>query len=195
MEVSKIKSITVIIFLSFSVQVMAQQIGHTTVTFTDVSRGNRQIPTEIYYPATSAGNNTPISPGIFPLIVCGHGFVMVWSAYQNIWTDLVPEGYIVAFPTTESGFAPVHSDFGLDMKFLVTEIQNNGAGTSVPSSSVGNTSAIMGHSMGGGSSFLAAANNTSISTMVSFAAANTNPSSITAAQQVSVPTQIGRAHV
>jgi dienelactone hydrolase len=188
MKELKIKSITVIIFLVSSVQVKAQQIGNTTVTFTDASRGNRQILSEIYYPATSAGNNTPISPGIFPLIVCGHGFVMVWSAYQNIWTDLVPEGYIVAFPTTESGFAPVHSDFGLDMKFLVTEIQNIGAGTSVPPTSVGNTSAIMGHSMGGGSSFLAAANNTSISTMVSFAAANTNPSSITAAQQVFVPT-------
>jgi len=166
----------------------AQQVGHTTVTFVDPSRNNRQIATEIYYPATSAGNNTPIAEGVFPLITFGHGFVMVWSAYQNFWDALVPEGYILAFPKTESGFLPSHAEFGEDLKFLITKIRSSGAGTSVPPSSVGTTSAIMGHSMGGGSSFLAAKNNSSITTMVSFSAANTTPSSITASQQVSVPT-------
>jgi predicted dienelactone hydrolase len=166
----------------------AQEIGHTTVTFVDSSRSNRQIATEIYYPATSAGTNTPIATGVFPLITFGHGFVMVWSAYQNFWELLVPEGYILAFPKTESGFSPSHAEFGTDLKFLITKIQSSGAGPFVPSTSVGATSAIMGHSMGGGSAFLAAENNAAIRTMVSFAAANTNPSSIAASQQVSVPT-------
>jgi len=53
---------------------------HTTVTFVDSSRSNRQINTEIYYPAKSAGNNTPIATGVFPLITFGHGFVMAVSA-------------------------------------------------------------------------------------------------------------------
>ena len=166
----------------------AQQIGHTTVTFIDSLRNNRQIATEIYYPATSAGNNTPIAAGVFPLITFGHGFVMVWSAYQNFWDSLVPEGYILAFPTTEGGFSPSHADFGKDLKFLIAKIQSSGVGAVIPSASVGTTSAIMGHSMGGGCSFLAAENNLMITTMVSFASANTNPSSITASQQVSVPT-------
>ena len=166
----------------------AQQVGHTTVTFVDSLRSNRQILTEIYYPATSPGDNTPISAGVYSLITFGHGFVMGWSAYQNFWDLLVPEGYIMVFPRTESGFSPSHADFGKDLTFLITKIQSSGAGTFVPSSSVGTTSAIMGHSMGGGSSFLAAENNSAITTMVSFAAANTNPSSITAAQQCSVPT-------
>ncbi|MEO5571652.1 MAG: T9SS type A sorting domain-containing protein [Bacteroidia bacterium] len=178
---------TVVILISVGFRLHAQQVGHTQVTFIDPSRNNRSITTEVYYPATMAGNNTPIAAGVFPIIVFGHGFVMTWNAYQNFWNDLIPEGYILAFPTTEGGFAPNHADFGADLKFLVTEIQNNGAGTSVPVSSVGTTSAIMGHSMGGGCSFLGAENNSGISTMVSFAAANTNPSSITAAQQVSVP--------
>ena len=187
----------------------AQQIGHITYSFTDASRSNRQIQTEIYYPSATAGNNTTLTPGIYPVVVCGHGFVMATSAYQNIWTALVNEGYIVALPNTEGGFAPSHANFGLDLKFIVNEMKSNGAGTIIPSTAIGATSAIMGHSMGGGSSFLAAANDTSITTMVSFAAANTNPSSITAAQSVSVPTlifsgandcvappaQIGRAHV
>ena len=166
----------------------AQQIGHTTITFIDSLRNNRQIATEIYYPATSAGNNTPIAAGVFPLITFGHGFVMVWSAYQNFWDSLVPEGYILAFPTTEGGFSPSHADFGKDLKFLIAKIQSSGVGAVIPSASVGTTSAIMGHSMGGGCSFLAAENNLMITTMVSFASANTNPSSITASQQVFVPT-------
>jgi hypothetical protein len=100
---------------------------------------------------------------------------------------LVPLGYIVAFPTTEGGFSPVHQDFADDLKFLNNEIKANGAGIYLPASSVAVTSAIMGHSMGGGCSFLAAKNNSSISTMVSFAAANTSPSAVLAAAQVSVP--------
>ena len=185
------KLFSVFILIIASVHLYGQQVGHTQITFIiDTSRNNRSIPTEIYYPATVAGNNTPIAAGVFPVISFGHGFVMTWSAYENFWDDLVSEGYILAFPTTEGGFAPDHADFGADLKFLITEIQNNGAGTSVPVSSVGITSAIMGHSMGGGSSFLAAENNSGISTMVSFAAASTNPSSISAAQQVSVPTLI-----
>lgn len=170
--------------------VYAQFVGHITSTFTDPSRNNRLISAEVYYPSTSAGSNAPLVTGTFPLIVFGHGFVMPPSAYQNIWTSLVPEGYIVVLPSTESGFSPVHASFGQDLRFLVSEIQSNGVGVLIPSSGVASTVAIMGHSMGGGSSFLAAANNASITTMVSFAAANTNPSSISAALQVSVPTLV-----
>ncbi|MEN9339720.1 MAG: hypothetical protein RIQ62_1032 [Bacteroidota bacterium] len=175
-------------FLLLGFTLSAQQIGHTTFTFIDSTRSNRQITAEIYYPATSTGNNTPIAAGVFPLIAFGHGFVMDYSAYQNYWETLVPEGYIMAFPTTEGSFSPSHADFGKDLTFLITKMQGSGAGTNIPVASVGSTSAIMGHSMGGGSSFLAAENNQAITTMVSFAAANTNPSSIAASKQVSVPT-------
>jgi hypothetical protein len=48
----------------------------------------------------------------------------------------------------------------------------------------------MGHSMGGGSSFLAAQNNTQIKTLVNFAAAETTPSSTTAAALVTVPSLV-----
>lgn len=184
------KNILIYVFFTFLCcsQGHAQQVGHATVTFVDSLRNNRQIVTEVYYPATTAGNNTPVAPGNFPLIAFGHGFVMAWSAYQNFWDMLVLEGYIVAFPTTESGISPNHNEFGKDLKFLISKIQGSGAGAAFTASSVSSTSAIMGHSMGGGSSFLSAENNTKITTMVTFAAANTNPSSISAAQQVLVPT-------
>ncbi len=174
--------------LLISVQISAQQIGHTTITFSDPARNYRQITTEVYYPATVAGDDTPLAEGVYPIITFGHGFVMTWSAYQNYWQSLVPEGYILAFPTTESSFIPNHEDFGKDLKFIITAIQNNGVSTIIPATGIAATSAIMGHSMGGGSAFLAAEYNTTITTMVSFAAANTNPSSIDASTHVSVPT-------
>ena len=115
---------------------------------------------------------------------------MDWSTYQNFWDSLVLDNYIIAFPTTESGFSPNHMDMAEDLKFLTTEIKNSGAGTIIASSSIAGPSAIMGHSMGGGASFLATENNTAITTMVSFAAANTNPSSIDASKNITVPTLI-----
>jgi hypothetical protein len=49
---------------------------------------------------------------------------------------------------------------------------------------------LMGHSMGGGASYLAAESNTSIKTLVSFAGAETTPSAIAAAANVTVPTVV-----
>jgi dienelactone hydrolase len=175
-------------FLPGSQLVNAQNIGQTSIILSDPARGNRQVSAEIYYPASSSGQNAPIQAGVYPLIVYCHGFVMVWNAYQNVWTDLVPQGYIVAFPTTEGSFSPVHANFGADLAFLVTAIQTGGAAPRVPTANISATSAIMGHSMGGGSSFLGAAGNNNITAMVTFAAANTTPSSIAAAPQVTVPT-------
>jgi dienelactone hydrolase len=180
--------------LLFSKNTIAQPflVGHTTITYNDPARSNRSIATEIYYPAATAGTGVPVSVGNFPVIVFGHGFVMTWDAYQNFWDDLVPQGYIVAFPKTEGGFSPVHAEFGKDLAFLVAKLQSESAtnSSSLLLNHVSNKSAIIGHSMGGGSSFLAAENNTNITTMVTFAAATTSPSSITAAQNVTVPTLV-----
>jgi len=169
----------------------AYQVGHMQVTYTDPARGGRSIQTEIYYPAATAGTAVPLSAGNFPVIVFGHGFVMTWDAYQNFWTDLVPKGYILAFPRTEGNFSPNHGEFGKDLAFLITKLQSEGADpASVFYNHVAATSAVMGHSMGGGSAFLAAENNTGITTMISFAAANTTPSAITAAASITVPTLV-----
>jgi hypothetical protein len=50
--------------------------------------------------------------------------------------------------------------------------------------------AIMGHSMGGGATILAAQNNTNIKTIIGLAPAETNPSAIAAAENVTVPALI-----
>jgi predicted dienelactone hydrolase len=178
------------------------QVGHTTITFNDPSRTGgfgsgggtgRQIQTEIYYPATTAGENVTASAGTFPVIVFGHGFAMSWDAYTNIWEHYVAMGYIMAFPRTEGSLvpSPSHADFGLDLSLVEQRVQaENVLSSSVLYQHVGANSAIMGHSMGGGATILAAQNNTNIKTIVGLAPAETTPSAITASSSASVPSVI-----
>jgi len=188
---------TIILCLAFFAGAQPYEIGHTTITFNDPNRSGgfgsgggpgRQIQTEIYYPADIAGTDVTIANGKFPVVVFGHGFAMVWDAYQNIWEELVPEGYIFAFPRTEGGFTPSHDEFGQDLALIVDEMQvQNADAMSIFYQSVTDKSGIMGHSMGGGSTMLAAANNSNIATIIVLAPAETNPSAVQAAANVDVP--------
>jgi predicted dienelactone hydrolase/Mor family transcriptional regulator len=168
--------------------------------FQDPNRGNRQIETEIYYPATIAGEDTPAAVGEYPVIVFGHGFVMAWSAYENLWEEFVSRGYIMAFPRTEgNAFSTDHQEFGWDLQFLVTAMQQEGGDpTSLLYQAVASETALMGHSMGGGAAFLAADSlvnngNTNLKTLIGLAPAESNSngvSSIASANQVSLPSLI-----
>lgn len=167
---------------------LAWEIGHRFITWTDPARGNRQIGTHVYYPADTPGDNVPVGGGgefQFPVAVFGHGYLMVYSAYENIWTSLVPQGYIVALPTTEGNLFPSHLNFGLDIAFLADAIRADGSDPASPFfGAVANTVVVMGHSMGGGASILAAAGNPTITGVANLAAADTNPSAIQAAANV-----------
>lgn len=184
-------------FTTLLTSIQAQTpIGHRTKSFSDPSRNNRSIPSEIYYPATASGNNTPLASGAFPVIVFGHGFLMPYSAYAYLKDAMVPEGYIVVFPTTEGSLLPNHLNFGLDLAFLVNALHAEGTDPASPFyQHVDSTSVIMGHSMGGGASFLGCANNTTPTAMVTFAAAETNPSAIAAALNITIPTLVFAASV
>lgn len=179
------------------------QIGHTTLTFNDPTRNGgfgsgggpgRQIQTEVYYPTYTAGENTPVATfPDFPVIVFGHGFAMGWDAYQNLWEHLVPHGYIMAFVRTEGSLipAPSHGDFGQDLALVSTKmLALDAAVGSLFNGKVKQKSVIMGHSMGGGATMLAAANNANIAGIVGFAPAETNPSAIGVCANISVPALI-----
>ena len=176
------------LFLATSLVAQPFQVGHRSMNFTDPARNNRQVPAEIYYPSTSNGNNTPVATGAFPVIVFGHGFLMPYSAYGYFKDGMVPEGYFVVFPTTEGGILPNHADFGADLAFLIVSMKAEGNNSNSPFYlHVDSTSAVMGHSMGGGASFLACKNNTLPTVMVTLAAAETNPSAIGAAPYITIP--------
>ena len=103
----------------------------------------------------------------------------------------MPAGYVVALPRTAGELFPSHAAFALDLAFVLDRLQAEGAD---PASTffghVAATSAVMGHSMGGGASFLAAAANPGITALAALAPADTNPSAIAAAPGVSQPSLV-----
>lgn len=179
---------------SFSLSSLAQNypVGHRTITYNDPARSNRAIECEIYYPGVSAGDNVATENGAFPIIVFGHGFAMQTGAYPNFWNEFVPDGYIMVFPTTEGSFlSPNHGEFGADLQFLVNEMQAENSNNSSPFfQHVAPRSAIMGHSMGGGATILGASGFSDVDCIVGLAPAETDPSAITAAANVSAPALI-----
>ena len=166
-------------------------IGHRQLSLTDPARPGRNIGVELYYPATISGDNVPVASGQFPVVVFGHGFLMVWSSYQPYWENLVPEGYILAFPTTEGTFSPSHAALGADLSRIRAWLASeNSVLGSIWENHIAQTSAVMGHSMGGGASFLALAGDTAFTTLIGIAAAETNPSAILAATSITKPVLI-----
>ncbi len=166
------------------------QTGRRSVTVIDPSRAGRSINTELFYPAASAGSNVPLVTGNtkFPVVVFGHGFVIPYSSYTWLADSLVKNGYLVALPATEGSFSPSHEQFGRDLAFLcqyvisLTDSVNSFLfGRLTPKTAVG------GHSMGGGCSFLATNYNPDINAIFNFAAAETNPSAKNAALQSQLP--------
>lgn len=179
------------------------QVGHTTITYNDPSRtggfgsgggSGRQIQCEVYYPATTTGENTTIINNQFPIIVFGHGFAMSWDAYSNIWEHLVPKGYMLVFPRTEGGLfpGPSHLDFGKDLVVSMNRfIQDCTTAGTFFEDRYNGKNAVMGHSMGGGASFLGAAEATApFDVIVGLAPAETSPLASTAAASVSIPALI-----
>lgn len=161
--------------LTLGIHAQTFPVGHMSINFKDASRSGgysisggiamsgtgRNIGTEVYYPATTAGNNTSVANGQFPVVVFGHGFAMTWDSYDNIYNRLASLGYIVLLPRTESSIFPTpnHADFAADLKLLATQgLQLNT--TSTPTAlatfngKVMQTAAIGGHSMGAGCSLL-----------------------------------------
>ena len=168
--------------------------GKRTISFIDASRSNREIATDIYYPANTAGNNVALATGTakFPVVVFGHGFLIPTSAYKWLADSLIKRGYIVAMPSTEGGIIPNHLDFGLDLSFLCTRITSlNDSSASFLYQRVTKKAAVSGHSMGGGASFLASATlNSAINAVFNFAAAETTPPATLAAYLNVKPTLI-----
>ncbi|TCP24711.1 putative secreted protein (Por secretion system target) [Tenacibaculum skagerrakense] len=163
--------------LSFFAQ--EYEIESFTKTFTDSNRRNRRVTAKIYYPkqlSTTTEN--------YPVIVFGHGFVMNYDAYENFFDTLVSKGYIVAFVTTEGSVFANHKAYSEDLAFMINEVRNEANNSSSPIFNlVGNTNALLGHSMGGGAAIVAASM-VDVNTLVTFAPAKLRFNTITPATQV-----------
>lgn len=179
-------------------------VGHRSINFKDASRSGgfsisggtvvptggtgRDIGTEIYYPAVTAGDNTALASGKFPVVVFGHGFVMSWDVYSPFYDSLARLGYIVALPRTEGSLSPTHTEFGKDLAFVLDWVMRlDTVSTSPFFGKVAQKGAIAGHSMGGGCTFLADQYNSRATCYLTMAPAITNPSSALAARIITKP--------
>ncbi len=192
------KLLTILCLLVFgSSGLLAQwSIESTELTFVDANRGDREVPIELYYPTDWVDpvgqDEFPEFYGPAPTLIIGHGFVMNVNAYMHMVNELVPQGYAIALVETEGSFSPSHEDFGLDFVFVaesLSAISNDP--TSDYFSLFSDRFAVAGHSMGGGSSFIAAANNNDIfKTLIGFAPAETSPSAISASESITIPSLV-----
>lgn len=169
-------------------------VESVSVVFYDGQRGNRPIPADIYYPASRndagydlMGNNSEK----FPVICFGHGYLISGKWYADLCNILVPEGYILMVPRSESGLFPSHMTLARDMNFVLNEIRILNSERSFPLyNRIDTVKCIMGHSMGGGSSFLAASHQNNIKAIVALAPYDTRPSAVKAASAVNAPALI-----
>jgi predicted dienelactone hydrolase len=170
------------------------EIGRMQADFIDHGRKDRLIKALVFYPADSAGSGVavalPVRKG-FPVIVFGHGYLMRADAYRNIWESLVPEGFVVVLPQSESGMFPSHMELGTDMAFLLEEMISEGRNPTSPfAGRLQPYGCLMGHSMGGGAAILGAARSSMVRTLLVLAPLDTRPSTVEAAQAISVPSLV-----
>jgi predicted dienelactone hydrolase len=166
-------------------------VGTADVTYADPDRNDRPIPVDLYYPAASPGPGQPPAtppPGGFPAVAFGHGYLMPASVYAWLGQRLAADGFVVAMPRTGGELFPSHATFALDLAFVGRHLRALGDDTSSPFfERMSGLACVMGHSMGGGSSLLAAAGDPTVSAVANLAAAETDPSAIAACATISAP--------
>jgi predicted dienelactone hydrolase len=141
------------------------EVGVTTVHAVDTSRG-RTIPTEIWYPAKSGGRDAELLPKAFPLALMAHGFCGSRLNYEYLTTHLASRGFIVGAPdfvgvTREACDAQQVTDgiadMARDLVFVCRTLHDDTGPLARYAQRVsGNTTGLVGHSLGGGAVVAAA---------------------------------------
>lgn len=159
-------------------------IGDKTITYTDPARSNRSIGVQFRFP----GTNSAVASGQFPFVVFAHGFQMDQTPYLPYADSLAKRGYIVGLLTTETALFPSHPNFAQDLLFVHNKlIAENSNAASFFYQHVTSKGAIGGHSMGGGSTVLAAQYGNPQTCSFTFSGAVTNPSSTAVAPLMTKP--------
>lgn len=193
--ISKKKSITAAAMMLCCLASTGQySVGHVSIVLHDAERGNRKVTLEAYYPLLSSGqpvNGAQEQGTKFPVICFAHGYRHPGDQYGNLTGMLVPEGYIMLNLTTSGGLLPSHRSYTDDLRFLANAVPSLGEDPSSPLFGLVDTlCCLMGHSMGGGAMFQAAAGNSAIDAVIALTPYDTKPSAIEAAAGVRVPTMV-----
>lgn len=178
---------TVLLASLLVTQLCRAQVVSENLDLFDASR-NRQVPCRVYYPEDS-GN----SDALWPVVAFGHGFTITANDYSWLGEGLANAGYVVILPNTETQLLPPpnHNAFGLDLVFAATAVVELGNDSeSVFFNKIAPAIAVMGHSMGGGATYVGVSQSANVQATITFAAAETNPSAIAAASLVTVPSLV-----
>lgn len=177
--------------ISFTGSSQNYNIGHKEITWVDYSRNKRSVKVEVYYPGTSSGNNVPVinNEKQFPLVVFAHGLQLTYKSYTWLKDSLVPKGFFLVFLRTEEFLIPDQTNFAKDIAFVVDKFDNDKNNSSQWFyNKLSGRYVASGHSVGGGCSLLSVQYNKKINAVFNFAAAETNPSAITASNNINIPT-------
>lgn len=134
-------------------------VGVTTADAIDESRGNRTLPTEIWYPARRAGRDVEPLPRRHPLVLIAHGFCGSRLYYDYLALHLASHGFVVAAPdftgVTRAACDAGHVSFSiddlrLDLSFVARELHDAGGPFGKWARHVrGAATALVGNSLGG----------------------------------------------
>ncbi|MBP6001984.1 MAG: dienelactone hydrolase family protein [Pyrinomonadaceae bacterium] len=166
--------------------------GWRSITVTRAN--NTTFTARLYYPATASGQNAPYDAAgaPYPAITFGHGFFQAVSSYQSTLEHLATHGYFVIASDSESGLFPSHQNFADDIKRCLTylEQENANSASTLFAQVVTSKFGASGHSMGGGASILATAQDSRIKALANLAAAETNPSATAVMPAINVPVNL-----
>ena len=132
-------------------------VGAATLTVIDASRG-RTLVTEVWYPASSAGRDTPLRRGRFPLVLLAHGFCGFRTNYEYLTVSLASTGFLVAAPDlpgldlADCGRpgGPATGDPARDLSFLRSAFHDRaGPAARFVRAVRGRRAGLVGHSLGG----------------------------------------------
>jgi predicted dienelactone hydrolase len=163
-------------------------VGFRNVSFSEQGLANNPIGARVYYPAVSAGQNVTVATGQFPVLSFGHGFNLNYLDYTQIFQHLASWGYFVVTPNTQNGFSVNHLEFARELGACIRYVLNESANPASPFFGKAlNVKGTIGHSMGGGASFLTPSVYPEVDAIAGLAAAETNPSAIQALASVNKP--------
>lgn len=197
---------SVVLLMCVSAAGQRYRVGHTTAELRDPARGNRRVSFEIYYPVSEAADVFGKVQGAsavagsdqeegntsrFPVICFAHGYQHPGDKYGNLANILVPAGYIMLSLKTYAGPFPSHRGYAEEVRFLVSAAGRMGSDPDSPLFGKADTlCCLMGHSLGGGAVFHAAADNPHVDAVIALTPYDARPSALAAAGSVGCPTLI-----
>lgn len=159
----------------------------TTVTRPDGTRFGARL----FYPATAcqAGALYEHSGAPYPIVAFGHGYMQSPDTYQLTLAYLAVQGYLVIAARSGVELFPSHAAFAEDLRHCITHLLTQNADPASPwfGQVAADAPGLLGHSMGGGASILAAVRDRRVRAVVALAAANTRPSAIAASPELTAP--------